>query len=56
MHGGASTGPRTPEGIERIRQAQLKHGWHTKTAKAERAEVRRVMRELRAAIEVWTAR
>ena len=25
-HGGLSTGPRTPEGIERIRRAVTKHG------------------------------
>ena len=31
-HGGRSTGPRTAEGIERIRQAQLKHGERTKEA------------------------
>ncbi len=35
FHGGASTGPRTAEGIERIRQAQLKHGERTKEAVAE---------------------
>ncbi len=34
-HGGRSTGPRTAEGIERIRQAQLKHGERTKEAVAE---------------------
>ncbi len=26
MHGGASTGPRTAEGLERIRQARTMHG------------------------------
>ena len=26
MHGGASTGPRTPEGLERCRMANFKHG------------------------------
>ena len=26
MHGGASTGPRTPEGLERCRRARWKHG------------------------------
>jgi hypothetical protein len=25
-HGGLSTGPRTPEGLERCRQANFKHG------------------------------
>ena len=55
MHGGLSTGPKTPEGIERIRRAQLKHGRYTKEAKAERAEARRLSRELRAAIQVLGA-
>ena len=55
MHGGLSTGPKTPEGIERIRRAQLKHGRYTKEAKAERAEARRLSRELRAAIQVLDA-
>ena len=52
LHGGRSTGPKTPEGIERIRQAQLKHGWHTKEAKAQRAEAQRLWRELQASIQV----
>ena len=55
MHGGSSTGPKTPEGIKRIRRAQLKHGRYTKAAKAERARARRLVRELRAAIEVLHA-
>ncbi len=29
MHGGASTGPRTAEGIERIRAARTKHGGYS---------------------------
>ena len=52
MHGGASTGPKTPEGRERIRQAQLKHGWYTKQWKAQRAEARSLWRDLLAAIQV----
>jgi hypothetical protein len=36
IHGGTSTGARTPEGIERIRQASLKHGNATKEAFAAR--------------------
>ena len=51
----SSTGPKTPEGLERIRRAQLKHGRYTKAAKAERAEARRLRRELRAAIDVLDA-
>jgi hypothetical protein len=33
FHGGKSTGPRTPEGLERIRQSKLKHGKFTKEMK-----------------------
>jgi hypothetical protein len=47
IHGGASTGARTPEGIERIRQASLKHGNATKAAFAAR-RARKLSRMLRA--------
>jgi hypothetical protein len=40
MHGGCSTGPRTAEGIERIRRAVTKHGRYTAAAKAERRQLR----------------
>jgi hypothetical protein len=53
LHGGKSTGPRTPEGAERARLANLRHGRCTEAAQAERAaaraadqEVRRIMREM----------
>jgi hypothetical protein len=36
LHGGKSTGPRTPEGIERIRRAVTKHGRYSQAAKAEK--------------------
>ena len=35
MHGGASTGPRTPEGLARSRRARWKHGLYSAEAKAE---------------------
>jgi len=35
-----STGPRTLEGLERIRQANLRHGRYTKAAKDERRNYR----------------
>ncbi|WP_431268684.1 HGGxSTG domain-containing protein [Dankookia sp. P2] len=38
MHGGASTGRRTPEGLERLRQAPMKHGRRS-------AEARQAARE-----------
>src|SRR5215831_13673653 len=36
LHGGLSTGPKTAEGIERIRRAVTKHGRYSRAAKAER--------------------
>jgi hypothetical protein len=41
LHGGLSTGPRTPEGLERMRRANTKHGKYTE-------ENRRLMRYIRA--------
>ena len=32
MHGGLSTGPRTPEGLERSRRANWKHGRYSREA------------------------
>jgi hypothetical protein len=43
-HGGPSTGPRTPEGLARIRAARTTHGMRT----AEMEELRELVRELRA--------
>jgi hypothetical protein len=42
-HGGKSTGPRTPEGLARIRAAQTTHGLRT----AEMEQMRKLVRELR---------
>ena len=47
LHGGKSTGPKTPEGIERIRQAHLKHGLYTKEAIAQRKEFNALLRKWR---------
>ena len=44
MHGGASTGPRTVAGLERMRTAKMIHGGRSR----ETIEFRRLMRELRA--------
>ena len=41
MHGGKSTGPRTAEGLERMRRTNTKHGLYS-------AETVRVMRAIRA--------
>jgi hypothetical protein len=52
MHGGKSTGPRTPEGLERSRKANWKHGGYSAEAIADRrkaAEALRLLRRLVAA-------
>jgi hypothetical protein len=41
LHGGKSTGPKTPEGLERMRRANTKHGRYTE-------ENQRLMRLIRA--------
>lgn len=50
LHGGLSTGPRTPEGIERIRRANTKHGRYTMSAKAERSSAQKLIEQCRAAL------
>ena len=47
LHGGLSTGPKTAEGIARIRRAVTKHGNYSKRTKAERAEYRELLRSCR---------
>ena len=49
IHGGLSTGPRTTDGKEKVRQAVLKHGYYTKVAIENR---RRIVEEI-ADIEAW---
>src|SRR5215831_21317307 len=46
LHGGKSTGPRTPEGLERSRRANWKHG-NSREAKAERSRLRAALLALR---------
>ncbi len=36
MHGGASTGPRTADGLERLRKARTRHGAYGKDAREVR--------------------
>jgi hypothetical protein len=43
MHGGASTGPRTPEGLQRLVRARTVHGRYG----AEARELRMLMRAMR---------
>jgi hypothetical protein len=47
LHGGKSTGPRTPEGLERSRRANWKHGHFSREAKAERSRVRAALLVIR---------
>ena len=46
MHGGASTGPRTPAGLERCRKANWKHGRRSADWIAERRRDRLEIRRL----------
>ena len=51
MHGGLSTGPRTPEGLERVRQANLRHGHYSAEAISERRLLRQFLHRSRETIE-----
>ena len=51
MHGGKSTGPRTPEGRERCRKANWKHGRRSAEAIAERKAGAAIRREIRRLME-----
>ena len=46
LHGGKSTGPRTPEGLARIIEAHFKHGEYTKEAREEQKQIRALMKSL----------
>lgn len=56
FHGGKSTGPRTAEGIERIRRAVTKHGRYSKAGKAERRYIRELHNESRATLDMLKER
>ncbi|MGO9575278.1 MAG: HGGxSTG domain-containing protein [Terriglobales bacterium] len=47
MHGGASTGPRTPEGLARSRRSRWKHGQYSAESMAEQERVRDLLRQSR---------
>jgi len=48
MHGGKSTGPRTAEGLARLRAARTTHGYYTAESKAARRRVAALIAEARA--------
>jgi hypothetical protein len=51
FHGGASTGPRTPEGRARIAAAQFKHGRRTKAAEEARKALRAKLAALKSKVK-----
>jgi len=53
VHGGASTGPRTAQGLARSKRARWKHGYYSAEAKIERAETRAALQELRHLIGLY---
>ena len=48
LHGGASTGPRTKDGLARLTEARTKHGLYTKEKRAEAKLRAQVGREIKA--------
>lgn len=46
LHGGKSTGPKTPEGRQRCAEAKTVHGNETRNARTKRAEGMRRLRAL----------
>ena len=55
MHGGKSTGPRTPEGLERSRKANWKHGRYSAESIATRRKIRDFIRSCRETISQASA-
>ena len=56
LHGGASTGPRTTDGLARLTEARTKHGLYTKEKRAAArcfAEEGRQIRAELAELETW---
>ena len=51
LHGGRSTGARTPEGLQRISEASLKHGRRTKEKLAAQRHSANVGRRVRAELK-----
>ena len=47
LHGGLSTGPKTAEGLERLRRAVTRHGRYSRAAHDDRNSLRELLRECR---------
>jgi hypothetical protein len=56
MHGGASTRPRTAEGLARSRRARWKHGLYSAEARAEQKRVRELLTQKSRALETDASR
>ena len=52
LHGGKSTGARTPEGLKRISETNLKHGRYTKDKLERQRRAAEVGRRLRAELRI----
>lgn len=52
VHGGVSTGPRTAEGLARIRVARTKHGLRSAEADGQRALVRTLLARTKQLVEM----
>ena len=52
LHGGASTGPRTKEGLAKIAAANLRHGEFTQAMIAKRKEDAKIAKRLRDRLRV----
>jgi len=52
LHGGQSTGAKTPEGLQRISEANLKHGRYTKDKLERKRRAAEVGRECRAKLKI----
>ena len=50
-HGGASTGPKTPEGRLRCAEAKTIHGWETRAIRAKRDAKLKELRDLERMME-----
>lgn len=50
MHGGKSTGPRTPEGLAHSKQANWKTGYYSAEARAERQQFAQLLADSRSTL------
>jgi hypothetical protein len=53
IHGGLSTGPKSPEGRERFRMGPFKHGRYSKAVREEERRFRMQFRSLRALLREY---